>query len=72
MAEIILFENLRFRPSIRKGGNYVKDVQTKKNIPFKKYPDMCGRGVTPYTRHSCLVSTRSSVSRQTAGLILKS
>lgn len=30
MAEIILFENLRFRPSIRKGGNYVKEVQTKK------------------------------------------
>ena len=30
MAENFLFVNLRFRPSIRKGGNYVKEVQTKK------------------------------------------
>lgn len=52
-----------------KGGNYVNEVQTKKISLLK---NMQISVVTSYTRHSCLVSTRSSVSRQTAGLILKS
>ena len=59
---VIVFENLRFRPSIRINTKTAFSKTSTleivfQNLRFQKYPDTCGRGPTPIMWDLCIVAT---------------